>query len=124
MALTNRLRVAIPDGTDALEIVTNKVEEVIGLQVEPLFQELDHEDLIVEMQLARSVRAGPAALPGTGRKRNRVRVGWGPPSREAPPQEPYVRLSTHTARPQRPLNGTSFSEAIFRSLPSRACKSV
>jgi uncharacterized protein (TIGR02996 family) len=39
-------------------------------------------------------------------------VGWEPPSREAPPQEPYVRLVTHTARPQRPLKGTSFSEAL------------
>jgi len=64
--------------------------------------------------------AGPGEVPWDrpGHSRPGTRgngfsyVGWGPPSREAPPQEPYVRLSTHTARPQRPLKGTSFSEAL------------
>ena len=42
---------------------------------------------------------------------NRLASGGGLPHGRLPPQGPYVRLSTHTARPQRPLEGTSSSQA-------------
>lgn len=52
MEPTSKLRVAIADGEDALQVVTAEIEEAIGIGVEPEFQEIERGDLVVELRLA------------------------------------------------------------------------
>ena len=54
MEPTNKLRVAIPDGKNALQVVTAEIEEATGIGLEPEFQEVDQGDLVVELRLADS----------------------------------------------------------------------
>jgi len=48
----NKLRVATPDASSALDVLTAKVQLATGLGVKAEFQEIDHEVLIVELRLA------------------------------------------------------------------------
>jgi hypothetical protein len=51
MEPTGKLRVAIPDRDNALEVVTTEIEEATGISVAPEFQEIDRGDLVVEVRL-------------------------------------------------------------------------
>ena len=55
----NKLRVAIPNSTHALDLVKAEVQRATGFAVEPEFQEIDHSALIVEVRLAESDSAQP-----------------------------------------------------------------
>jgi hypothetical protein len=59
MSSTNKLRVAIPDGTDALDVVKVEVERATGFDVQPVLQEIDYTDLVVEVKLSDSNSADP-----------------------------------------------------------------
>ena len=51
MAHTGKLRVAVPDGLQALQVVTTGIEEATGVCIEPELQEIDRGDLVVELRL-------------------------------------------------------------------------
>ena len=52
MEPTSKLRVAVPDGANALRFVTAEIEEATGIALEPELQEVDGGDLVVELRLA------------------------------------------------------------------------
>jgi hypothetical protein len=52
MTGTNKLRVITPDSSSALDVLTAQVHRATGRDVHAEFQEIDHEDLIVELRLA------------------------------------------------------------------------
>ena len=54
MKPTSKLRVAVPDGANALRVVTTEIEEATGIALEPELQEVDRGDLVVELRLADS----------------------------------------------------------------------
>jgi len=54
MEPTSKLRVALPDREDALQVVTSEIEEATGIGFEPEFQEVDRGDLVVELRHASS----------------------------------------------------------------------
>jgi hypothetical protein len=59
MTSTSKLRIAVPDVADALDAVKFEVEEATGFAVEPVFQEIDRSELVVELCLADSNAADP-----------------------------------------------------------------
>lgn len=59
MTVTNKLRVAVHDGADALDLVKVEVEGATGLAVEPVFQEVDRSELVVELALPDSGAVAP-----------------------------------------------------------------
>ena len=50
MEPTSKLRVALPDGENALQVVTSEIEEATGIGFEPELQEVDRGDLVVELR--------------------------------------------------------------------------
>ena len=70
MSSTSKLRVAIPDDTDALDVVTLEVERATGFEAQPVLQEMDHTDLVVEMQLTDSNAADPRRIALTVEQAN------------------------------------------------------
>jgi hypothetical protein len=58
----NNLRVAIPDAADALETVKVEIEGVTGFAVQPVFQEIEGSDLLVELRLVDSNAANPGRI--------------------------------------------------------------
>jgi hypothetical protein len=54
MEPTSKLRVVVPDGANALRVVTTEIEEATGIALEPELQEVDGGDLVVELRLADS----------------------------------------------------------------------
>jgi hypothetical protein len=59
MEPTSKLRVAVPDGANALRVVTTEIEEATGIALEPELQEVDGDDLVVELRLADSSICDP-----------------------------------------------------------------
>jgi hypothetical protein len=51
MTHSNKLRVATADMENALELVTVEVERATGFAVQPVLQEIDRADLVVELRL-------------------------------------------------------------------------
>lgn len=51
MTTTGKLRVAVTDGSQALQFVTSGIEDATGVAIEPEFQEIDRGDLVVELRL-------------------------------------------------------------------------
>ena len=62
MSSTSKLRVAITDDTDALDVVKLEVERATGFEAQPVLQEMDHTELVVEMQLSDSNAADPRRI--------------------------------------------------------------
>jgi hypothetical protein len=62
MTSVSKLRVATLDVTDALCVVTAEVEKATGFAAQPVLQEVDGADLVVEVQLADSNAAVPDHL--------------------------------------------------------------
>jgi hypothetical protein len=62
MPSKSKLRVAIADGSDALEVVTVEVERATGFVAQPVLQEIDYTDLVVEVQLSDSNAADPRRI--------------------------------------------------------------
>jgi hypothetical protein len=58
----NKLRVATPDSSSALDVLTAQVHLATGLGVKAEFQEIDHESLIVELRLAEADERPPRWL--------------------------------------------------------------
>jgi hypothetical protein len=65
MSSTSKLRVAIPDRTDALDVVKGGVERATGFVAQPVLQEIDYTDLVVEVQLSDSNAADPRRVADT-----------------------------------------------------------
>jgi hypothetical protein len=65
MSSTSKLRVAIPDRTDALDVVKVEVERATGFVAQPVLQEIDYTDLVVEVQLSDSNAANPRRIAHT-----------------------------------------------------------
>jgi hypothetical protein len=59
MEPTSKLRVVVPDGANALRVVTTEIEEAAGIALEPELQEVDGGDLVVELRLADSSICDP-----------------------------------------------------------------
>jgi hypothetical protein len=59
MEPTSKLRVVVPDGANALRVVTTEIEEATGIALEPELQEVDGDDLVVELRLADSSICDP-----------------------------------------------------------------
>jgi hypothetical protein len=62
MTSASKLRVAVPDVTDALDVVKDEVERATGFAVQPILQEVDRGDLVVEVQLVDSNAVAPDHL--------------------------------------------------------------
>jgi hypothetical protein len=62
MTSTTKLRVAVPDMADALEVVMAEVESATGFAAQPVFQEVDHSELVVELCLAGSRAPDPGRI--------------------------------------------------------------
>ena len=65
MEHARKLRVAIPDGNQALEVMTTGIEEATGHFIEPELQEIDRGDLVVELRLANADDADARQLTNT-----------------------------------------------------------
>jgi hypothetical protein len=62
MTSRSKLRVAIPDKADALDVVKAEVESATGFAAQPVFQEVEHAELVVELYLADSSAADPGHI--------------------------------------------------------------
>jgi hypothetical protein len=51
MTTTNKLRIATADRSGALDLVCSEVESAIGMSVQPVFQEIEGDCLILELRL-------------------------------------------------------------------------
>jgi hypothetical protein len=59
---TKKLRVAVPDVINALDVVRSEVKRATGFDAMPVFQELDHSDLVIEVNIANATDADPRDL--------------------------------------------------------------
>jgi hypothetical protein len=62
MASTSKLRIAVPDKADALDVVKVEVESATGFAAQPVFQEIERSELVVELRLADSSAADPGHI--------------------------------------------------------------
>jgi hypothetical protein len=49
---TKKLRVAVPDVANALDVVRSEVKRTTGFEAKAVFQEVDHSDLVIEVDIA------------------------------------------------------------------------
>jgi len=104
MTTTSRLRVAISDTTDALDIVRVEVEGATGYPVRPEFQESEFDELVVELRLDAPRSAEPNLIARAIERTTPIDVlgVWNenPRSYEpAPIASQLVFASTDTAMP-------------------------
>ena len=62
MTSTSKLRVATPDIADALDAVKVEVEGATGIAEQPVFQEIDRSELVVELSLADAGAVDPGHI--------------------------------------------------------------
>lgn len=62
MPSTSKLRIAVPDMADALDVVKVEVESATGFAAQPVFQEIERSELVVELRLADSSAADPGHI--------------------------------------------------------------
>ncbi len=62
MPSTSKLRIAIPDIAHALDVVKVGVESATGFAAQPIFQEVECSELVVELRLADSSAADPGHI--------------------------------------------------------------
>jgi hypothetical protein len=106
MEPTSKLRVAVPDGANALRVVTAEIEEATGIAFEPELQEVDGGDLVVELRLAdSSIGDSKLVVRAVERLSDDLEVlsTWqeAPPPRDpAPVMSPSVFAGTDVAMPE------------------------
>jgi hypothetical protein len=59
---TDKLRVAIPEVVNALDVVRSEIARTTGFDARAVFQEVDHSDLVVEVQLTSGTDADPREI--------------------------------------------------------------
>ncbi len=98
MTLPNKLRVAVPDHSEALEAVRVQVESAVGCQVRPEFQEAERGALVIEMRLAKPAGPDPRRLARAIERSNQdidVLSYW----RDGPPAQRSSSVPIHAILP-------------------------
>lgn len=89
MTATNKIRIATADRSGALDLVCSEVESAVGMPVQPVFQEIEGDCLILELRLDDDAAQAPpptrlALAVDTAARDVQVLSAWNEPEASDP----------------------------------------